>query len=384
MKIAVIGDYILDRYVYGTVERISPESPNPIFKQEKIEERDGGAGNVVANLKAFGNDVVFYRHDAINSIKTRYVVDNHIMFRADDERYQMYGNFNGDLSDIDFCVLSDYNKGFLHFSQDIINYCHRQNRKVIVDPKKHLKNYRNADYLKLNQKEFTEYSNGKSYKKVRREYNIGALIVTLGKDGVYVSSEEFDGHIYCDEHQVSDVTGAGDVFLAALTHFLSNGSSLEAACFKANRLASLSVTKFGTYVLTEQDIKQSKVIFTNGCFDILHVGHVDYLEKSKQLGYKLVVGINSDDSVKRLKGTGRPINNQEDRKAVLESLGCVDEVIIFDEDTPYELIKKVKPDIITKGSDYIPKNVVGNDLAQVVIIPLVEGISTTKIIERFS
>jgi D-beta-D-heptose 7-phosphate kinase/D-beta-D-heptose 1-phosphate adenosyltransferase len=125
------------------------------------------------------------------------------------------------------------------------------------------------------------------------------------------------------------------------------------------------------------------IVFTNGCFDVLHRGHVDYLVKSKQLGSKLVVGINSDPSVKRLKGSGRPINSQEDRKAMLESLGCVDQVIIFDEPTPRELILKIKPDLITKGGDYSVDQVVGNDLVnQVIIIPLVEGYSTTGILKR--
>jgi D-beta-D-heptose 7-phosphate kinase/D-beta-D-heptose 1-phosphate adenosyltransferase len=137
--------------------------------------------------------------------------------------------------------------------------------------------------------------------------------------------------------------------------------------------------------LTKEDIDKTKVIFTNGCFDIIHRGHVDYLKKSKELGYKLIVGLNSDESIRRLKGSSRPINSEHDRKAVLESLGFVDTVIIFDEDTPYELIKELKPDIITKGGDYKSiKDVVGHDLAEVKIIPYVEGYSTTKILEKIN
>ena len=208
------------------------------------------------------------------------------------------------------------------------------------------------------------------------------MIITQGERGVFVYSKDFQGQISCERHQVKDVTGAGDVFIAAMTFFLAKGKTLQEAAAKANVLASLSVTKFGTYTLKAEDIKQSKIIFTNGCFDILHKGHVEYLKKSKDLGSRLIVGLNSDESVKRLKGLDRPINNQEDRKTVLESLGCVDEVIIFDEDTPYELIKNTRPDIITKGGDYKPEDVVGNDLCDVVIIPLVEGKSTTKTIEK--
>jgi D-beta-D-heptose 7-phosphate kinase/D-beta-D-heptose 1-phosphate adenosyltransferase len=384
MKIAVIGDSITDHYIYGTVERISPESPIPIFKESNQESwSQGGAANVAANLKSFGSDIKFYHDTLKNSIKHRYVCDNHIMFRSDNESYNINEKIDFDLTDVSYCILSDYNKGFLHHSQQIIDYCHSKGCEVIVDPKKHLSNYRNADYVKLNKKEILSYADGESYDTIRKKYNIGTLIITLGSNGVYISSEDYEGAIPCDQHQVSDVTGAGDVFIACLAHYLNNGNDLYTSCFKANKLAAFSVTKFGTYKLTNEDLRQVITVFTNGCFDILHKGHVDYLKKSKEMGARLIVGLNSDASVKRLKGIDRPINSQEDRKAVLESLGCVDEVIIFDEDTPYELIKKVKPDIITKGGDYQPNTVVGNDLAQVVIVPLVEGISTTKIIERF-
>ena len=124
------------------------------------------------------------------------------------------------------------------------------------------------------------------------------------------------------------------------------------------------------------------IVFTNGCFDILHRGHIEYLKQSKKLGTYLIVGINSDNSVRRLKGENRPVNNQWDRKSILEELRCVDEVIIFEEDTPYELIKKVRPDIITKGGDYKVEDVVGHDLAQIVIIPYLEGYSTSNILKK--
>lgn len=123
-----------------------------------------------------------------------------------------------------------------------------------------------------------------------------------------------------------------------------------------------------------------RIVFTNGCFDILHRGHVDYLKKSASFGDKLIVGLNSDESVRRLKGSERPINSQQDRKAVLMSLRWVDEVIVFDEDTPYELIKKIRPHVITKGGDYVPSKVVGSDLAEVIIVPYIEGRSTTRIV----
>lgn len=382
MKIAVIGDYILDQYIFGSVERISPESPIPIFKEISVRDCPGGSGNVAANLKALGAEVLHYYDGLNHSVKKRYVCDNHIMFRADVEDYHINGWWKFDLKEVDYCILSDYNKGYLHHSQEIIRQCQIQGCIVVVDPKKHLSNYYGADYVKLNQKEIQSYTDGEPYSEILEKYNIGALIITQGSDGVYIHSPDFKGKIPCDVHQVSDVTGAGDVFIACMTFYLAQGHSLYDACFKANKLASLSVTKFGTYILSEEDIKQTKTVFTNGCFDILHRGHVEYLKCSKQLGARLVVGLNSDASVRKLKGSERPINSQEDRKAILESLDCVDQVIIFDEDTPYELIKQIKPDIITKGGDYKPHEVVGNDLAQVTIIPLVEGVSTTNIIEK--
>jgi D-beta-D-heptose 7-phosphate kinase/D-beta-D-heptose 1-phosphate adenosyltransferase len=385
--IIVIGDYIVDQYIYGSYDRISPESPIPVFKQYNTETRDGGAGNVVNNLKALGNEVTFFRNEEVNSIKTRYVVDNHIVFRADNETYYSPDEINMEIPEgVKYAILSDYNKGFLEESKAIIEALRKQKIIVIVDPKKHISNYENAHIVKFNRKEFREYTGLYSLEeceKIHEEYNIHTIIVTMGGEGVFVS-DRVSGifEIRTDEHKVSDVTGAGDIFIAALTHFLNKESTLLDAVKKANILASSSVTKFGTTVLTEDDICKTKTVFTNGCFDILHKGHVEYLKKSKELGAKLIVGLNSDKSVKKLKGNDRPINNEQDRKAVLEALDCVDEVFIFDEDTPYKLIKSIRPDIITKGGDYTPEEVIGNDLTTVVIIPLVDGYSTTKVVKK--
>jgi D-beta-D-heptose 7-phosphate kinase/D-beta-D-heptose 1-phosphate adenosyltransferase len=379
--IAVIGDYIEDIYIYGTVDRISPESPIPVFKSKTTEFRSGGAGNVYENLQALGSDTEIFA--SFNSKKTRFVCDNHIMFRSDEEEYIPNQDIDFPVNP-DYVILSDYNKGFLHHSQLIVDNFIKKGSKVIVDPKKPIDNYKNSSIIKLNQKELEEYGFGNTPFQLRKLFNIGSIVVTKGENGVYISSDDFEGEISTDKHPVSDVTGAGDVFIAAMTHYLSIGNNLYDACSKAVRLASISVTKFGTYVLSKENIAKNSVVFTNGCFDILHRGHIEYLKESRKLGYKLIVGLNSDESIKRLKGEQRPINNQKDRKAVLEALDCVDEVIIFNEDTPYELIKKLKPDIITKGGDYKPEEVVGNDLTKVVIIPFVKGYSTTKTLEHLN
>jgi D-beta-D-heptose 7-phosphate kinase/D-beta-D-heptose 1-phosphate adenosyltransferase len=212
-------------------------------------------------------------------------------------------------------------------------------------------------------------------------------VITLGSQGLYLWTDNCGTLIKAVPNHVIDVTGAGDVVLAALAHYTDQGLDLLSAAKRANALAAIAVSKLGAYVITAQDLitVEDRVVFTNGCFDILHRGHVDYLKQSKAHGTKLVVGLNSDRSVRLLKGSSRPINSQQDRKAMLESLECVDEVIIFDEPTPRELILKVKPDIITKGGDYTVDQVVGNDLVnQVIIIPLAAGYSTTNLLEKIN
>jgi D-beta-D-heptose 7-phosphate kinase/D-beta-D-heptose 1-phosphate adenosyltransferase len=387
MIISLIGDQIDDLYQYGKVERISPESPTPIFNLQRREQSDwraGGAGNVAANLRALGAIVDFHR--SIDCcIKVRYVCDNHIVFRVDMEKttQELFDGTNMDPA-AEYVIISDYNKGVVRDPQTIIENLRKQNKKIIVDPKKKLINYAGADIIKLNEKEYQEYAGDSDYSEAAKKYAKHALVITRANRSVIIATRDSVEYVETENHQVSDVTGAGDVFVAAMTFFLAKKETLRSAVQKAAKLASISVTKFGTYVLTEEDIKSvnSKVVFTNGCFDIIHRGHIDYLKKSRALGSKLIVGLNSDASVRRLKGLARPLTNQQDRKAVLESLSFVDEVIIFDEDTPYELIKQIRPDIITKGGDYNEESVVGNDLAEVVIIPYIEGYSTTKITEK--
>jgi D-beta-D-heptose 7-phosphate kinase/D-beta-D-heptose 1-phosphate adenosyltransferase len=180
--------------------------------------------------------------------------------------------------------------------------------------------------------------------------------------------------------EVSDVTGAGDCFMAAFVYGLTKGYDFQRCLELAVKGSTESVKHVGTYILTEDDLNK-KVIFTNGCFDILHKGHLTLLKEARTLGDKLIVGLNSDASVKRLKGDLRPVNNIDTRREQLELIPYVDEVIVFEEDTPYELIQQIEPDLIVKGGDYTVEEIVGHDLAPVHIIPTVEGHSTTDIIE---
>lgn len=379
-SIGLIGDHINDIYIHGKMNRFSPESPLPIFDITKEVHRTGGATNVYDNLFALGNMPVYY-YDLHNAcVKKRYVCDNHILFRCDEDKK---GKIDLDLigfsEETQYVILSDYNKGVLDQSALIVHRLKQEGKTVIVDPKKDLNHYEGADIVKMNEQEYSKFG-GFNYK----EWGIGTLVVTMGSKGCKVHNNEGVTEIPCEARQVADVIGAGDVFIAGMTHYLAKGKNIYNACDLANKLAGISVTHFGSYTVRAADIAsvEKKVIFTNGCFDILHKGHIDYLRKSKLLGDKLIVGLNSDSSVKKLKGSDRPVNNQEDRKHVLEALEFVDEVIIFEEDTPYNLIRRIQPDIITKGGDYLYKEkVVGHDLTEVVLIPYVDGYSSSKTLE---
>lgn len=387
-RIGLIGDYILDIYVYGDCNRISPESPIPVFEQLRTEHFPGGSGNVERNLKALGAEVQHY-HASISdfSVKKRYVVNNQIVFRADDDVRLTTGYTDCSFhKDVEYVILSDYNKGFISDPSKIIKKLKKTGKKVVVDLKKPIRKYAGADIVKMNEKEFRQYAGStNSYQTVRLDNMIETLIITRGSKGCIVVNSMGEFNIGTEDHPVSDVTGAGDVFIAALTYYLACGRGVITAAEYATKLASISVTKFGTYVLTDIDIRtvSPKIVFTNGCFDILHRGHLEYLKQSRALGDRLIVGINSDSSVRKLKGSRRPINRQKDRKYMLESLEFVDEVHIFDEQTPYELIKRINPDIITKGGDYEASDVVGNDIVdQVIILPYIEDYSSTSILER--
>ena len=253
--IALFGDYIHDIYHFGKVEKISPESPIPVFQELYVEERSGGAGNVHSNLLALGSQVKFWYSD--NSTKHRFVCNNHILFRSDQEKYVPYeGKIDYDLTGIKLCILSDYNKGYLSRSRKLIEYCKKNGCMVIVDPKKDLDNYRGANIIKLNASELEKYTEERDPRSVLWTYDIDVLIVTRGKDGVMKVTKDSVEYFTSKVHSVSDVTGAGDVFLASLVYFMSVGKDLSSACQKATDLASISVTKFGTYTLQPEDIKQ--------------------------------------------------------------------------------------------------------------------------------
>jgi D-beta-D-heptose 7-phosphate kinase/D-beta-D-heptose 1-phosphate adenosyltransferase len=387
-NILVAGDLIQDIFIYGTSDRINPEGPFPLVSQSYTEEKLGGVGNVLNNLISLGIEPIFvYPNEKNISTKTRIAVNNRIIFRYDNdvysEEYLTPENFDTfDLSGIEYVILSDYNKGFLREVSPVIKMLNDKGCKVIVDPKQTFNVYKGAWCIKPNQKEFEEFYGPVTKENIRKFAAINQhklVIITMGDKGLVYYYQGIYFEKPAIKNQVADVTGAGDCFLAAFAYGLMKDMTVPDAIKIANIGAGISVQHLGTYNLKPSDLIKT-VVFTNGCFDILHRGHIELLETSKSYGDYLIVGLNSDESIKRLKGETRPIMNQEDRKRTLECLKFVDEVIIFDEDTPYNLIKQIKPDIITKGGDYKIDEVVGNDLARVIIIPYVNGHSTSNIL----
>jgi D-beta-D-heptose 7-phosphate kinase/D-beta-D-heptose 1-phosphate adenosyltransferase len=377
MKVLVIGDIIIDKYIYGTSTRLSPEAPVPVVSKESEKTTMGGAALVYENLKSLGVDVAIYETGAEHSVKTRVICDGHYVTRIDEDHIADGDDvldkiLQTDFSKYEYVILSDYNKGGLDNAYQIIQHINSFGCKVIVDPKRQAMHYEGAWLVK---------PNGKEFKELRFDQWDGNIIVTRADEPVEATINDIKYVVFPNPVEVSDVTGAGDCFLAAFVYALVNGKDYIDALEIANKAATISVTHVGTYVLSKRDVCE-QIIFTNGCFDILHKGHFELLKTAKSLGSKLIVGLNSDASVKRLKGNDRPINSEQTRIDQLKALPWVDEVVVFDTDTPYELIKELKPSVIVKGGDYTVEQVVGHDLAKVYLVPTVEGYSTTSIIEK--
>jgi D-beta-D-heptose 7-phosphate kinase/D-beta-D-heptose 1-phosphate adenosyltransferase len=321
-------------------------------------------------------------------------------------------------------ILSDYAKGTLHDINFLISEAKLRGVPVLVDPKGvDFDKYRDASILTPNKSEFelvvgqclTDADLVFKGAELRGKLNLGALLVTLSEKGMMLFEKgRTPLHIPAISRDVVDVTGAGDTAIAWLARGLIAGLSVTQAVIRSNVASSLAVSKLGTHGVTLSEVialeseinevpmpeelsdyvsecraKGQTIVFTNGCFDILHEGHVTYLEEAKRYGDKLIVGINTDSSVKRLKGHLRPINSLNSRVKVLKALSSVDFVVSFSQDTPIELIKEITPDVLVKGGDYIPKEIVGGDYVEknggkVLTIGFVEGFSTSKLIEAAS
>ena len=413
-KILVLGDIILDIWIKGNYNRRSPEAPVKILDEMLEFKNLGGAANVAANLKNLNNKVKLFGaignddngeilinllkkqnikskldfNGGITTTKIRLIDNNNNHLLRIDKEKNYNGNFSlknlkKEIKSKDIIILCDYNKGVLKRNtiKQILNF----NKNLFVDPKNNPENYKGSFLVKPNMKQFQKWAGKFSVKKsvnLIKKMKWHWLVVTDGKNGVHVINKYGETNHYMHKAKnVVDVSGAGDAFISVLCHHYCSGMNVFESCNLASIAATKSVERPMVYTLKIKDIYKD-VIFTNGVFDILHKGHLELLKYCSKLGKKLIIGLNSDKSVKKNKGPNRPYNNYEIRKKNLYKLGIVSKIIKFDSLTPISLIKKIKPDIIVKGADYKNKNVVGKNISEVRIFSTIKGYSTTNIINK--
>ena len=466
-RIMVIGDLILDEYIWGSVSRISPEAPVPILETKSENLTLGGAANVANNLVAIGCEVHLVgaigndeKGDKLLSLieekkisskgifrfvyrpttsKIRVIGHNQQILRIDKEdnrpiteetENKIIKFINKTLPDMDIVICSDYRKGIL--TEKVFSATtHRANnskKRVLVDPKSsNFELYRGATIITPNQFEVEKAVPIKIQDKIdldrAAEYLLNlthaeVILITRGKDGMTLyPNKEKPIDIPTQAKEVFDVTGAGDTVVSILAMALAIGFNYQDSAWLSNMAASIVVGKIGTAVVTlpeideylhEEMLRTSKavlnleeltktvslaksvgktVVFTNGCFDLIHGGHIEFLQKARAKGDLLVVGLNSDKSVKAIKGNGRPIKGEKERANIISALKSVDYITIFDETTPEIIISEIRPDILVKGDDYDVDEVVGREIvegygAKVELIPVVKGLSTTNTVTK--
>jgi D-beta-D-heptose 7-phosphate kinase/D-beta-D-heptose 1-phosphate adenosyltransferase len=467
-RIVVVGDVMLDRFVYGTVERISPEAPIPVMNVEKSVDVPGGAANVARNIATLGarvtlvgvvgDDSTATAFRALlpacptieprlivdrlrpTSLKTRYVADGQQIMRADNESRSSVSmeiqrlilhELDRSLVDADVVVLSDYAKGALceNVAHSAIDRCRKARKTIVVDPKSDdFSKYRGATVITPNRGELQQASK----RMIESERDLAeagltfvdqgicdVLVVTRGKDGMSVLGK--DGlvqHLPTTARQVFDVSGAGDTVVAAIGLGLAVGGEIMEACALANVAAGIVVGKRGTAGVSTGEIAATlkpwdrranplkiltlesaielarswreegkQIAFANGCFDLLHPGHISLLDQARDSADRLIVGLNADLSVRRLKGPDRPVQGEIARATVLAAVKAVDAVVIFAEDTPIRLIEALEPDVLVKGSDYTLDTVVGADFVlqrggRVLLADVLTGHSTTNTVKK--
>lgn len=465
-SIVVIGDLMLDEYVVGTVERISPEAPVPVLKEEAIEYSFGGATNVAVNCKHVGCNVsiigllgdrdeagkelfsmlvakkiyiegVVKSADRVTTSKRRIVAQQQQLLRIDTEDTHELCEFERDnlicsihtvIRPGSLVVISDYAKGVVDRSivEEVLARAKLCGSLVVADPKgPRFDKYKGVDYLKPNLKEFGQMvsffglnpndSVVENGKQICDELKLKGLIVTMGERGLHFITSDHDHFYPACKREVYDITGAGDTVLAFLAVGLANGFSIDQSLQLATLAAAVAVSHNRTHtvsldelldepassgekiVLSWQPLRETvdwlrrtqkkSVVFTNGCFDLLHSGHIYLLQEAKKRGDLLVVALNMDDSVARLKGAGRPIKTFTERAAIIAAIDAVDYVVPFDQDTPLKLIEYLKPDVLIKGGDYQVDCIVGYDVVTsyggvVQTVAHKDGLSTTGLVEN--
>ncbi len=487
-SILVVGDIMLDRFVYGDVNRISPESPVPILSIKRENSMLGGAGNVLSNLaglgvksyilSVIGEDEAGHAVQSLvkergidpdqlvtvsqrpTTIKTRYLATHQQLLRTDFEEKgsidtkieeEILKRAEKLIAQVQAVVLSDYGKGALteKIIGQIVALAQKKNIPVLVDPKgSDYSIYKGADIVTPNRKELSEATGNMAVdtdenivsaaRKIMNDSGIHAVVATRSQDGMsIIQADTAPIHLRTEALEVFDVSGAGDTVIATIAAGLAAGANLIESVALANKAGSIVVAKSGTAsvhreellaalnkqdldIKTEEDgnaaiidrvrearicneeemlecakrwkMRGLKIGFTNGCFDILHTGHITYLNQARNKCDRLIIGLNADESVKRLKGATRPLNDEIARATVLGALGAVDIVIIFgkkaeETDKPCKLIEKLQPDIFFKGGDYtleqLPEaSVVQSYGGEVFIMPHCEGHSTTATIDK--
>ncbi len=478
-RVLLVGDFMLDRYLYGYTDRISPEAPVMVLNVSERQQRPGGAGSVAMDLSVLGAQVsclgVVGEDDAGGELLTTLsdiggvdidglitVTDRSTtckeriiglaqhrhqqqLMRIDEEsthelspgdQKRLKKRMEEMLDDCDVVCIEDYNKGVLKggFCKEVIQLAKLKGKKVIVDPAAvdDYSRYEGAWLVKPNRRELslaTGIAMGdqegwqKACQQIAVSCKIDNVVVTLDKQGAFLYESSGDHHLVPTRaRDVYDVTGAGDMVLATLGVFVGGKVSgfdpptLPEVVYLANVAGGLEVERYGCVGISREEMMaelvregrietgklrsleallqeinwqrsdDTNIVFTNGCFDILHSGHIGLLKFAKEQGDILIVAINSDRSVTALKGPGRPINNEQERANILGALEVVDYVVIFDEETPLKLIEAITPNTLIKGADWTG-NVVGQEWVeshggQVVMMPLAKGKSTTNIIER--
>ena len=461
-NILVIGDLIVDHYLWGDCDRISPEAPVQIVNIKSENTILGGAGNVVNNLKSLGANAdilgvigdcevsnelikllseinVSSKHlikekNRISSKKCRIISAQQQVVRYDREsteeitiqsQHKILKLFRSVIKNYDVVLLSDYGKGVLShdLTQSLIKISNANHKKILVDPKgKDFSKYKGAYLLTPNKKEASEATKinvnsnkniEAAIKNLKKDCDLTVSLITLSDQGVAIFDNKLRIHPTA-AIEVFDVTGAGDTVLASLGFAIACNIEIDEAVKFANLASGVVVGKIGSATVTYEEIDQyrsslnntssqeliktwkemavisdtlrnqnKKIVFTNGCFDILHIGHIKYLEEAKKHGDVLVLGLNSDNSIKKLKGKNRPINIQSDRAHILASIKVVDYVVLFDDETPLKLIKLIMPDTLVKGGDYIGKHVAGQEIVkELKLINYIDGKSTSEIINK--
>lgn len=446
VRVLCVGDVMLDTFVYGGVDRLSPEAPVPILSHKESIQMCGGAGNVAANMAALGAGVTLIGvvgedkdaerlkslmgpniethfiacHDRPTTHKTRFISQGKHLLRVDNEKAAPLTELTEDkvINAIEqalhektyhIIVVSDYAKGVV--SPRVCQTLLESGMPVFVDPKGFdYRPYQGVTLISPNLKELIAATPAGTLQE-RVEFLMDSLkvsyvLLTQGAEGMTLFQKGADPfHVSATAHEVFDVSGAGDTVMSTLAVAFSSGASIQDAVVLANRAAGIVVSKVGTSVISADQLdgrlpnlpwqdqiarwkqKGDIIGFTNGCFDCLHTGHLHLLRQARKSCQRLVVGLNSDASVRRLKGETRPLQTEDVRATILEALPEVDLVVLFDEDTPLGLIQAMMPDVLIKGADYTVDKVVGADVVKqnggrVVLAELLRGYSTTKMTQR--